>query len=140
MEAFMLSWVLMGCFSPVAGEWGFYDVVQSGDCIVDNAESLDGYMSLESNGSEYSFTRYDDRFSCALTGQEFACTSDERIVELEEVSLQVTPAATGEFTSSSAGVLRIDEQWSCTSGSCETYGLSDCTKTLEGSVGLSEAE
>ena len=136
----MLISFIMGCFSPTSGEWGFYDVVQSGDCSVDNAESLDDFINIEGSGNDFSFGIYKDRYSCSLTGQEFLCTSDNRSIELEEVSLQVTPSATGEFSTSAEGSLRIDQQWSCISGSCDTYGLSDCTKTLEGSMGLSATE
>jgi hypothetical protein len=136
----MIFSFLMGCFSPVSGEWGIYDVVQSGDCSVDSAQSLDDFVSLDSNGNEFSFTRDEDGFSCSLTGQDFLCTSEERALDLDEVSLQVIPSATGTFSSSAEGTLRIAEKWSCISGSCETYGLSECTNMLEGVMGLFEAE
>ena len=96
----MLISFLMGCFSPASGEWGVYDVVQSGDCSLDTAESLDDFINLERSGNEFSFVIYEDSYSCSLTGQEFLCTSNDRSIELEEVSLQVTPSATGEFTTS----------------------------------------
>ena len=84
-------------------------------------------------------TKEEDVFSCSLTGLDFVCSSESRVVELEEVDLQIDPSAEGSFSSASEGQVVITELWSCISGSCSTYGLSDCKQTLNGQLGLTKA-
>ena len=128
----------VGCFAPEVGEWGWFDVDVSGDCSVDQSQTPDGTVRIEEDGTSFSLIRGDDSFSCALTGMDFLCTSSERTVESDEVTLSVLPSGSGGFTSSVEGVFLIREAWSCTSGACDTYGLNDCTKAMEGSLGLLE--
>ena len=129
----------MGCFSPVSGEWGWFNVDVSGDCSIDQAETSDEWVQIEEGDSTgFSLLRTDDTFSCSLEGMDFDCSSSQRTVESEEVTLTVSPVGSGSFTSSTEGTFRIEEDWSCSSGECDTYGLSSCTKIMEGSLGFSE--
>ena len=129
----------IGCFSPVLGEWGWFDVDISGDCSIDQAQTLDEWIQIEEKDSAgFSLVREADTFSCSLDDVAFDCSSSQRSVESEEVTLMVSPIASGSFTSSTEGTLRVEESWSCSGGECETYGLRTCTKIMEGSLGLSE--
>ena len=128
----------IGCFSPALGEWGWFNVEISGDCALDQAETPDEFVQLDEEGAGFSLVREDDTYSCALEGLDFTCTSAQRDVESEEVTLTVSPVGSGSFTSSTEGSFRVEESWSCSGGECETYGLSSCTKIMEGSLGFSE--
>ena len=129
----------IGCFSPALGEWGWFNVEVSGDCSIDQAQTLDEWVQLgEDDAANFSLAREEDIFSCSLNDVDFDCTSAQRTVESEEVTLTVSPVGKGSFSSSTEGNFRVEESWSCSSGECETYGLSSCTKVMEGSLGFSE--
>ena len=129
----------IGCFSPVLGEWGWFDVEISGDCSIDQSQTSDEWVQIEEDASVgFSLVREESTFSCSLDGIDFDCTSSQRSVESEEVTLTVSSVGSGSFTSSTKGSLRVEESWSCTAGECETYGLSACTNIREGSLGFSE--
>ena len=128
----------IGCFSPVLGEWGWFNVEVSGDCSIDQAETPDEFIQINEDDVGFSLVRENDTFSCSLDGTDFSCTSSQRNVESEEVTLTVSPVGSGRFESSTEGSFRVEESWSCSSGECETYGLSSCTKIMEGSLGFSE--
>tara|TARA_B100000683_G_C12279906_1_gene469504 strand:+ start:236 stop:637 length:402 start_codon:yes stop_codon:yes gene_type:complete len=128
----------IGCFSPAIGEWGWFNVEISGDCSIDQAQTPDEFIQIGEGDGGFSLVREDDTFSCSLEGQDFSCTSSQRNVESEEVTLTVSPVGSGSFESSTEGAFRVEESWSCSAGECETYGLSSCTKIMEGSLGFSE--
>jgi len=128
---------LIGCFAPEAGEWGFFDIAESGDCAVESAGSLEGLLTIEPSPSAFVLHREEDSFSCQLNGKAFLCDPISRAVESEEVSLEGLLDAEGEFDSKTSGVLSITSSWSCVSGACDTYGLGSCTRKEEGTIRLS---
>ena len=128
-----------GCFSPVFGEWGWFDVELSGDCSIDQAQTSDTWIQIQSeDSSDFSLLRENDQFSCTLDGLDFDCGSVQSAIESAEVTLTVNASGNGSFTSETNGTFRVEESWSCTEGECDTYGLSACTKIMEGSLGFSE--
>lgn len=129
---------VIGCFAPELGEWGWFDVEVSGDCSIEQSQTPDEVVRIEEDAAGFSLLRADDVYTCAQTGMDFLCTAPERTVETQEVTLRVVPSGSGDFTSSVEGTFVVNESWSCISGGCQTYGLNDCIKTMEGALGLVE--
>ena len=130
--------LFISCFAPVVGEWGWFNVEVGGDCSLDQAETPDEWVEIGTDDNGFSLSREFDTFSCALDGTDFECSSSQRTVESDEVTLTVSPIGSGSFSSTTEGTFRVEESWSCTAGECETYGLESCVKTMVGALGFSE--
>ena len=128
---------LLGCFAPKFGEWAFYDVEASGDCALDSAQTLDRFISLEQSDSAFNIVD-EASFPCSLEGSDFSCDEVTSEYEGDEVTVSVKSIATGSFESSVSGSLSWTHSWSCISGDCATYGLTECTSQEEGQLSLSE--
>lgn len=136
----MFLFFFIGCFSPKLGQWAFHDVEISGDCALDQTTSPDVFVMLTDSDAGFVLQREDDSFSCLLDGVDFSCSTPLRDVDAEEVLLSVEKKAEGSFDNRVAGHMLISEAWSCVSGDCDTYGLSKCTASFDGSLALSQTE
>ena len=133
----MLWFVLLGCFAPQEGEWGFFDISESGSCDIETSESLESIITITDSSPSFSLQRHEDTFRCSLEGQTFTCSGDPKTVSSDEVQLKADRTASGEFDSTTSGVLEVDSTWSCVEGDCELYGLGDsCTRNERGTIRL----
>ena len=133
----MLWFVLLGCFAPQEGDWGFFDISESGSCELASSESLEDIITLTASSPSFSLQRNEDTFECSLEGQDFSCEPVSKTVSSEEVQVNAELLAVGEFDSTTSGVLEVEATWSCVEGDCALYGLADsCTRNERGTIRL----